>query len=93
MKCPNCRCEVGNQPVCPYCGATVYLQETVWNQQDYASRSVPSADQRSSRRKATELKDLDRRLRILETRVNLCLTMLCGTFALSILTLVILAFR
>ena len=91
MKCPNCRCEVGSLPVCPYCGATVYLQEAAWNQQDYARRSAPVVDQRSSRRKGPELKDLDRRLRILETRVNLCLTLLCGIFALTIMTLVILA--
>ena len=24
MKCPNCRCEIGSQPVCPYCGRVIY---------------------------------------------------------------------
>lgn len=92
MKCPNCRCEVGNQPICPYCGATVYLQETVWNQPDYARRNQPVNDSRT-RRKSPELKELDRRIRNLETKINLCLTLICGCFALSILTLLMLAIR
>lgn len=24
MKCPNCRCEIGNLTTCPYCGVTLY---------------------------------------------------------------------
>ena len=94
MKCPNCRCEVGNQPVCPYCGATVYLQAAPsWNNSDYSRHGVQSADARSQKRRVVELKDVDRRIRNLETKVNLCLVLLCGNFALMILTIIILALR
>ena len=85
MKCPNCRCEAGNQQVCPYCGTTLYLQE--------AYRPSQSAELRSSKRRGVELRDLDRRLRMMETKVNLCLTVQCGTFAIVILMLFILALR
>lgn len=94
MKCPNCRCEVGNQPVCPYCGTTVYLQSAPgWNEQDYARQSIPAPDGRQQRRRGLELKDVDRRIRNLETKVNLCLAVLCGNFALTILAIIILAFK
>ena len=89
MKCPNCRCEVGNQPVCPYCGATVYLRQAQWNQEAY-ERSVQSQEKR---KRSVELKELDRRVRLMETKVNLCLTLQSGTFALAILVLFILALR
>jgi hypothetical protein len=85
MKCPNCRCEVGTQQVCPYCGTTVYLQE--------AYRAPQSAEIRTNRRKGPELRDLDKRLRMMETKVNLCLTLQSGTFAIVILMLFILALR
>ena len=85
MKCPNCRCEIGNQQVCPYCGTTVYLQE--------GYRTAQGAEIRGNRRRTVELRDLDKRLRNMETKVNLCLTLQCGTFAIVILMLVILALR
>ena len=92
MKCPNCRCEVGNQPVCPYCGATVYLQSASnWNSQEYSRQGTVSSENRPQRRRGIELKDVDRRVRNLETKINLCLVLLCGNFALMILTIMILA--
>lgn len=93
MKCPNCRCEVGNQPVCPYCGATVYLQAMQNWSDDYSHHAAAAMDGRSQKRRGVDLKDVDRRIRSLETKINLCLVLMCGNFALMILALIILAFK
>lgn len=37
MICPKCRCEVGNQKSCPYCG-TVFYQDPM---QDYTQQVYP----------------------------------------------------
>ena len=85
MKCYNCKSEIGNLQVCPYCGATAYLQE--------AYRAPQTPDARANKRRPSEMRDLDRRLRVLETKVNLCLTIQCGTFAIAILMLLLMALR
>jgi len=94
MRCPKCRSEVGNQPVCPYCGGTVYIQgSSVGKNEDYFRTNTASPDQRAQGRRGNELRDIDRRLRNLETKVNLTLVLQTGTFALVVLTLVILALK
>lgn len=92
MKCPKCRSEIGNQPVCPYCGGTVYVQAApTWTPEEYANRTVvPGRQHRSG---GMDLRELDRRLHNLETRVNLALILLCGSFALLVLALVVLALK
>ena len=94
MKCPKCRSEVGNQPVCPYCGGTIYIQAATTGGYDDYSRRVPGqADPRPQSRSRSELRELERRMRSLETKVSLTLVLQCGSFALMILTLVILALK
>lgn len=85
MRCPKCSCEVGNQSVCPFCGATVYLSNPTWQANDYAHRTtVPVTRERTSAHRP----DPERRLRALETKVNMLLVLQCGTFALTLLALV-----
>lgn len=80
MKCPKCHSEVAGQPVCPYCGAAVL--------QDSEPMAMPAGES-----KVDLLRDVNRRLRKLETRVNLLLVLLTATFALAVLTLAVLALK
>ena len=84
MRCPKCSCEVGNQAVCPFCGATVYLSNPTWMANDYAQRATVPVE----RRRSANCPDPERRMRSLETKVNMLLVLQCGTFALTLLALV-----
>lgn len=91
MKCPKCRCEVGTQSVCPYCGATVYVGNATWDMNTFQNRAtmpvpgvgMPAPDNRAS----------ERRLRNLETKVNLLLVFQIGSFVLAVLSLIIMALK
>lgn len=88
MRCPKCRCEVGNQPVCPFCGATVYMSNTTWKVNDVARQAtVPvhgGAQLNNSR-------GIERKLRELETKLNLLMVLQAGTLLLAILILLAMA--
>lgn len=91
MKCPKCRCEVGTQSVCPYCGATVYVSNATWDVHAYQNRAtvpIPGAAKSSLETRSTE-----RKLRNLETKVNLLLVLQTGTFVLAVLNLIIMALK
>lgn len=94
MKCPKCRSEVGNQPVCPYCGGTVYIQGVTWTADEYGRRTtMPVSEMRGSSRGGYDPREMDRRLRGLELKANLTLILQCGIFALVVLALVVLALK
>ncbi len=79
MRCPNCRSEVANDAVCPYCGAVVYQQaEPV---------------RRSGTRSGGRNRELERRLRALENRLAVSTVLQCGTFVMTVLILVVLALQ
>lgn len=82
---------MGNQATCPYCGATVYIGNTTWSVADVNRTLIPTAD--NSGRMPLETRGIDRRLRSLETKVNLMLVLQCGMFALTALTLIMLALK
>lgn len=88
MRCPKCRCEVGNQPICPFCGATVYMTNATWEASNQGSRTTmpvrgysPTFDTRS----------MERKMRKLEVKLNLLLVLQTGSFALTLITLLVLA--
>lgn len=91
MKCPKCRCEVGNQSVCPYCGATVYVSSATWDMNTFQSRATMPVN--SVSRIPPENRGTDRRLKNLETKVNLLLVLQIGSFVLTVLTLIIMALK
>ena len=92
MRCPKCRCEVGNQAVCPYCGATVYVGSTTWNVNDF-NRNTLQVSQKNAAPMPLEVRSVDRRIRSLETKVNMLLVLQGGTFVLSVLALIIMALK
>lgn len=50
MKCPNCRCEIGSQPVCPYCGRVIYqTAQRGWGEYAPQLRALGSAVELRSR--------------------------------------------
>lgn len=90
MRCPKCRCEVGNQPVCPFCGATVYMSNTTWNVNDAARQpTVPV----HGGAQVTNSRGIERKLRELETKLNLLMVLQGGTLVLAILTLLAMALK
>lgn len=70
--------------MCPFCGATVYLSNPTWTANDYAQRATVPVE----RRRSANCPDPERRMRSLETKVNMLLVLQCGTFALTLLALV-----
>lgn len=90
MKCPNCRCEIGNLMTCPYCGAILYRRTDTTQPAGTASprttqpvQSAPtrpiSSDRYEQRR--------ERHLANLDTATLLCVVLLSGIFILELLQL------
>ena len=91
MRCPKCRCEVGNQSVCPYCGATVYMGTATWDMNAFQNRATVPVP--VSAKVPLESRGTERKLRNLETKVNLLLVLQTGTFVLAVLSLIIMALK
>lgn len=87
MICPKCRCEIGNQPSCPYCGQTVIIPRGARRKQT----TVPIEHQVPVR--GGENNRFGRQLNSIEMRSNLCLILAAGTFVLQILTMLILVLK
>lgn len=77
MQCPKCRCEVGKQRVCPYCGTT--LEE---------SRSRPESEQTTLARIGKLLRGVDSRVHSIEDNIKILLAMQTGTFIVVLLLLI-----
>ncbi|MBQ6839667.1 MAG: hypothetical protein IJO45_03135 [Oscillospiraceae bacterium] len=90
MKCPRCRCEVGNQSICPYCGGTVYISSG-WNTTEYSRRTANTAQ--GSRRPPSETRNIERKLHNLEMKVHMLLVLQGGVLALSVLALLLIALK
>lgn len=94
MKCPNCRCEIGNLTTCPYCGVTLYRRPRststapvrVPPTRQVQSRQVPPS-YNGQRSQSTPRRSDD--LSNLELYGLLSVVLLCGIFVLEVLQLVI----
>lgn len=95
MRCPNCRSEIGVQPVCPYCG----VRTSVPSQQQNRAQPIKSG----YREKTTlpvqvsgiqsTLTRINRRLNRLEQNGKIRTVLLAGIFGLQILTMLILLLK
>lgn len=88
MRCPNCRCEIGNLKTCPYCGNVMYATPPT-NKVGYTqmvdrrpvSSPTRSAISNLERRKERHLANLD-------TWGLLSVVLLGGIFVLQLLEFV-----
>lgn len=92
MRCPVCRCETGNQSVCPYCGTTVYTGNTTYTMTDYARHTQPTqhTTQPQSRERG---RSYDKKLRRIETKLDLLMVLQIGIFLLLLIVTVMTALK
>lgn len=79
MQCPKCRCEVGKQRVCPYCGTTLEARE---------SRGRAESEQMTLARIGRVLRGVDSRVHGIEDKVKILLALQTGTFVVVLLVLI-----
>lgn len=105
MKCPNCRCEIGNLTECPYCGARLYRR----TESQYArsttpvgrsaptipvpTRQVQAQKVRPKAAPITAEQRMMRHLNNIDTWGRVCAVLLSGIFALQILQLILFAIK
>lgn len=91
MKCPNCRCEIGNLMTCPYCGAILYRRTDTTQpatgsrggrptQPVHPAATRPVSDNHGEQRRERHLANMD-------TATLLCVILLSGIFLLELLQL------
>ena len=87
MKCPNCRCEIGNLTTCPYCGVVLYRRPSAGR----APQAPPRVGQPSPRTPARSRSDQrrDRHLANLASWGILTVVLLSGIFVLELLQLLL----
>ena len=77
MQCPKCRCEVGKQHVCPYCGTV--LED---------NRIREESEQTTISRIGKLLRGVDSRVHSIEDSIKILLAMQTGTFIVVLLLLI-----
>lgn len=85
MLCPKCKCEVGSQKACPYCGTPLPAPEP--------TKGIHNDIVNAINRNSKVIKNLDVRLRNLEDKLNVMLVMHAGTMVILILILIALRFK
>lgn len=85
MICPKCRHDVGNQSVCPYCGATIFKQNAV--QPHLPHRIGPV----NGTKDGDEVRALLNVCQKLDTKLNLVLVISGANILLIVLLLIALA--
>lgn len=94
MKCPKCKIEVGDQPLCPNCGSTLKPKVRSNERDEYLRRTtIPSSSAYQNSGYPPQRRERDVTIQNIHTKLNLVLILQCGIFALVILTLVILALK
>jgi len=78
MRCPKCRCEVGSQKMCPYCGAPMETPELRLSSQ---GTNMLNKMYRSVRNLENISREQDRKL-------NILLVLSCGNLVLTVLALI-----
>ena len=96
MICPNCRSEVGNQPICPYCGKSLPLQRgasmgSFTVQVPPVARSAESYSAGGKQSVASALRRMNRQLAAVDLRSKLCLVLTVGIFVMQLIILIVLA--
>lgn len=88
MKCPKCQNEVCNQRICPYCGGTVFLEESSLQMENLRYGNI--AEQFPGRRENRDQEELLTKIGKIETKINLILIFSISQFFLMLLVLVLL---
>lgn len=91
MKCPNCRCEIGSQPTCPYCGREIKVPESKPVVRSVNIESSPTQISASSLQSI--LGRMNRHLSNIDMRSKLSLILLTGIFVLIILLIIIIILK
>lgn len=97
MICSNCRSEIGNQPVCPYCGRIQRVSNNGYTdpgqqktvpvpQQTYYSSAVGPSGR-------SAISQLEQQISALDLRSKLSLVLGAGIFILQIITLIVLVLK
>lgn len=79
MQCPKCRCEVGKQRVCPYCGTVLETSE---------NRGRVESEQMYLTRISKALRGVDSHVHGMEDKLNILLALQTGTFIVILLLLI-----
>lgn len=92
MRCPNCRCEIGNLMTCPYCGVTVFRSAVPRTEPcpptnaDWHKRTTPTNKQLPPTVSwGAREKRLERHMENLDLWGLLCVILLVGIFVLELL--------
>ena len=92
MRCPVCRCETGNQPVCPYCGTTIYTGNTTYTMTDY-TRQTQYAQNAMQQQSKERSRGIEKKLRRIETKLDLLMVLQIGSFLLLLIVMVMTALK
>lgn len=82
MRCPKCRCEVGSQKMCPYCGAQMETPE-----QRLFARGADSVN-----RLYRYVRSLDGTVKDQGRKLDILLVLGCGNLLMTLLILIALLF-
>ena len=97
MICPNCRSEIGNQPVCPYCGNVVASGRTVDYDYSVQQKTIPMFTQPGVIMPAPPAqstgRNINKQIAAIDLRSKLTLVFSIGIFVMQIIALVILAMK
>lgn len=91
MRCPNCRCEIGSQPTCPYCGIEIPAPEPKPVVTRYAEPAAPTTVSAATLQNV--LGRMNRHLSNVDIRTKLSLVLLSGIFILLILLIIVLIIK
>jgi len=78
MRCPKCKCEVGSQKMCPYCGTPMEILERRSSTQDTAFLNKVYRYMRSQ----------DNVIREQGRKLNILLVLACGNLVMTLLVLI-----
>lgn len=78
MRCPRCRCEVGSQKMCPYCGAPMQVSEQLLSAQGATTLN----------KIYRYIRSMDSIAREQSRKLNILLVLACGNMAMMLLVLI-----
>lgn len=76
MRCPKCKCEVGSQKLCPYCGSPMIVPE---------SKNSQSPETLALNRLVKAARILEGCIQRMENKLQIMLVLQGGIFALLVL--------
>lgn len=99
MICPNCRSEIGSQPVCPYCGGTVASGRSIDYEYAIQQKTIPIAQQPGFYGAGgwapapNASRSMNKQLSAISLRSKLTLVFSVGVFILQLITLIVMALK